>query len=115
MNCANALAQDLSLAINVTQWATGSLEPSDVLIVLIFCQNDSFDCRNLTTILYFFFARIHQNQHLRVARAWHFHCNARASFFVEDICPRFLFLWSAQFCFSFPVIPWNILSKLQAR
>ena len=33
--------------------------------------------------LKFVFARVCPNQHLRVVRAWHFHSNARASFFVK--------------------------------
>ena len=30
-------------------------------------------------------ARVYPNQHLKVLRAWHFHINARPSFFVENI------------------------------
>ena len=46
------------LAIYETPRATGSPDPSDVSL-FFFCQNVGIDCRNLTTMLNFFCARIH--------------------------------------------------------
>ena len=72
------------LVINVTPCATSTPELEDRLMDLILNQTDGSDRRSLSTILNFVCARIYPHQNLRIVCAWHFHINARVSFFVEN-------------------------------